>query len=188
MRRGALRSALSERLREGNLIVVDDLGFASPKTKDFINAIGALGLAEDSNQPKTLIVDSLDNANLILSSRNVPKTKVTNSFGVNIYDLIYHDKVVFSKAAIEELNELLDPVREGGKAEEAEVKPKAKKAAKKADGPVEAAETPKRPAKAKADDSGEEKAAKPKRTAKPKKDPKDSEAVNEESREAPENE
>ncbi|HMO81329.1 MAG TPA: 50S ribosomal protein L4 [Pyrinomonadaceae bacterium] len=195
MRRGALRSALSERLREGNLIVVDEFGFAAPRTKDFINAIGTLGLVEDSKQPKTLIVDSLDNANLVLSSRNVPKTKVTNSFGVNIYDLIYHEKVVFSKAAIEELNELLDPSREGGTADEADDKPKAKKAAKKdvkeADETGAAAEKPEKPkrsAKAKAEEPAakEEKAAKPKRAAKPKKEA--AKEVNDENKEASEDE
>ena len=42
--------------------------------------------------------------NLILSSRNVEKTKVTNSFGLNIYDIIYHEKLLISKAAVEELS------------------------------------------------------------------------------------
>src|SRR5688572_8433674 len=74
MRRGALRSALSERLREGNLIIVDEFGFATPKTKDFVAAIGGLGLSDDAKKvTKTLIIDSLDNSNLILSSRNVEK-------------------------------------------------------------------------------------------------------------------
>ncbi|HQU82156.1 MAG TPA: 50S ribosomal protein L4, partial [Pyrinomonadaceae bacterium] len=115
MRRGALRSALSERLREGNLIVVDEMTFDTPKTKDFVIAIGGLALSESKKAVKTLIVDSLDNANLILSSRNVQKTKVTNSFGLNIYDLLYHEKLVISKTAVEELNELLDPNRESSK-------------------------------------------------------------------------
>ena len=87
---------------------------------------------------KTLIVDSLDNANLILSSRNVKKTKVTNGYGLNIYDLIYHEKLLISKSAVEEINHLLDPKRESKAVEtEAEVvevkteeKPKAKKEAK----------------------------------------------------------
>src|SRR6476619_7528011 len=114
MRRGALRSALSERLREGNLIIIDEFGFQSPKTKDFLAAVNTLGLAENKKRAKTLIVDSLDNANLVLSSRNVQKTKVTNSFGLNIYDIIYHDKLVISKSAIEELNSLLDPGKEAG--------------------------------------------------------------------------
>ncbi len=137
MRRGALRSALSERLREGNLIVIDEFTFTNPKTREFLGAIGGLGLTENKKKPtKTLIIDSLDNLNLILSSRNVEKTKVTNSFGLNIYDLLYHEKLLISKAAIVELNELLDPKRESGKLEfetvevKAEEKPKAKKEAK----------------------------------------------------------
>jgi large subunit ribosomal protein L4 len=132
MRRGALRSALSERLREGNLIVIDDLGFSGPKTKDFLAAVAKLGLIENDIRPKMLIVDSLDNENLILSSRNVEKTKVTNPFGVNIYDLIFHEKLLFSKSAIAELEQILDPNPESAPEEAAPVeeKPKAKKAAK----------------------------------------------------------
>ena len=112
MRRGALRSALSERLREGNLIIIDEFGIENPKTKDFVGVLSTLGLVENKKQAKTLIVDSLDNENLVRSSRNVQKTKVVNSFGLNIYDLIYHEKLLISKAAVEELNNLLDPQRE----------------------------------------------------------------------------
>ncbi|MBX7061453.1 MAG: 50S ribosomal protein L4 [Pyrinomonadaceae bacterium] len=129
MRRGALRSALSERLREGNLIIVDEIGFAAPKTKDFLEALSALGLIENAKRAKTLIVDSLDNANLVLSSRNVQKTKVTNSFGLNIYDIVYHEKLVISKAAAEEIVSLLDPKQEGAAEPAAEAPAKAKKAA-----------------------------------------------------------
>jgi large subunit ribosomal protein L4 len=153
MRRGALRSALSERLREGNLIVVDEFSFAGPKTKDFVSAVEGLQLSNgDKKQVKTLIVDSLDNANLILSSRNVQKTKVTNSFGLNIYDILYHEKLLISKSAVEELNALLDPKREGTKeAEEAAPEAKPRKAPK-------------------AEAAGDEapKAAKPKKEAAPK--------------------
>ena len=119
MRRGALRSALSERLREGNLIVIDEFIIDSPKTKGFVNILSTLELADNKKQTKTLIVDSMDNANLILSSRNVKKTKVTNGYGLNIYDIIYHEKLLISKAGLEELNHLLDPEREksGAKAE-----------------------------------------------------------------------
>lgn len=140
MRRGALRSALSERLREGNLIVIDEFAFQAPKTKEFVGAIAGLKLAAGNDKAvKTLIVDSLDNANLIMSSRNVDKTKVTNSFGLNIYDILYHDKLLISRSAVEELNVLLDPKRENGREEETaeapapEAKPKrAKKAAEPA--------------------------------------------------------
>ena len=164
MRRGALRSALSERLREGNLIVIDEFGFKAPKTKDFLEAVGALGLIENRKRAKTLIVDSLDNANLVMSSRNVEKTKVTNSFGLNIYDILYHEKVLISKVAIEELNQLLDPGTENGKVEaEVEAKPKAKKA-EKAESTEEA--KPKKEAKPKVEKAEGE--AAPKKEAKPK--------------------
>ena len=147
MRRGALRSALSERLREGNLIVIDEFGFKNPKTSEFLGAINTLGLSANKKKPvKTLIIDSLDNLNLILSSRNVEKTKVTNSFGLNIYDIIYHEKLLISKAALEELTSLLDPKREGKADEVVEVKTEAKPKAKKESAPVEpeaAEETPK---------------------------------------------
>jgi large subunit ribosomal protein L4 len=112
MRRGAIRSALSERLREGNLIVIEDFGLNGPKTKDFLNAMQTLGIAEKKNATKTLIVDSLDNSNLVLSARNVEKTKITNSYGLNIYDIVYHDKLLISRSALDELVALLDPKRE----------------------------------------------------------------------------
>lgn len=167
MRRGALRSALSERLREGNVIVVDGFEFKAPKTKDFLEAIGALGLIEDKKRAKTLIVDSLDNANLVLSSRNVEKTKVTNSYGLNIYDILYHEKLVISKAAVEELNQLLDPKAESGKVEaETEEKPKAKKEAKPKAEKAAEGDAPKKEAKPKAEKAAE--GDEPKKEAKPK--------------------
>jgi large subunit ribosomal protein L4 len=104
MRRGALRSALSERVREGNVLVLDQFTLDEPKTKGFIQSLGTLGL-----EGKTLIVDSLDNENLLKASRNVKRAKVVNSYGLNIYDLLYHEKLVLSRAAVDELAELLDP-------------------------------------------------------------------------------
>ena len=104
MRQGALRSALSERVREGKVTLVDGWSLATPKTKDFVASLGNLGFAG-----KTLIVDSLDNENLILSTRNVQSTKVVNSFALNIYDLLYHEKLIISESAVKELEELLGP-------------------------------------------------------------------------------
>ena len=138
MRRGALRSALSERMREGNVLVVDGWAFEKPKTKEFIASLEKLGL--DAN--KTLIVDSLENANLVLSSRNVQRTKVVSSHGLNIYDLLYHEKLVLSRAAAEELEQLLGP-----KADKSEAV-KEKETAPEEATPVEAAK-PKRARKPK---------------------------------------
>jgi len=109
MRQGALRSALSERVREGNVVVVDGWSIDKPKTKDFAASLGSLGF-----DGKTLIVDSLENDNLILSARNIRRAKVVNSFGLNIYDLLYHDHLVLSRSAAEELEKLLGARRENG--------------------------------------------------------------------------
>jgi large subunit ribosomal protein L4 len=115
MRRGALRSALSERVREGNVFVVDGWSLDAPKTKEFAASLGTLGLAG-----KTLIVDSLDNDNLILSARNLRHTKVVNSFGLNIYDLLYHDQLVLSRDAASELEQLLGGVSQAATPEATE--------------------------------------------------------------------
>src|SRR6266478_9422142 len=116
MRKGALRSAISERIREGNVVVLEGFDLGVPKTKNFLASLGTLGLGG-----KTLIVDSLENENLLLAARNVKRTKVVNSYGLNIYDLLYHEKLVLSRRVIEELALLLDPVsrKNGADAEEA---------------------------------------------------------------------
>ena len=107
MRHGALRSALSERVREGKVVLVDGWSFDKPRTREFITSLKQLGL-----EGKTLIVDSLDNENLKLSTRNVQSAKVVNSFGLNIYDLLYHEKLIISQAAVKEIEQLLGPKTE----------------------------------------------------------------------------
>ncbi|HEY5404650.1 MAG TPA: 50S ribosomal protein L4 [Pyrinomonadaceae bacterium] len=134
MRQGALRSALSERVREGNVFVVEGWTMDKPKTKDFSTSLGKLGL-----NGKTLIVDSLENENLILSARNVRRAKVVNSFGLNIYDLLYHDHLVLSRTAAAEIDRLLGSRKDGEEVapvedapvEEAPAKPKRARKPKK---------------------------------------------------------
>jgi large subunit ribosomal protein L4 len=109
MRRGALRSALSERLREGNIVIVDEFILDEAKTRAFVAALSALGL-----EGKTLIVDNTDNENLLRASRNVKRTKVVGSNGVNIYDVLYHEKLVLSRSAAEALSQALDPKSNAG--------------------------------------------------------------------------
>jgi large subunit ribosomal protein L4 len=114
MRRGALRAALSERLREGNLVIVDELVFSNAKTKEFVGALKSLGF-----DGRTLIVDSNDNDNLLLSSRNVRSTKVVGASGLNIYDVLYHEKLVISRSAVELITRALDPSEGSSPAENA---------------------------------------------------------------------
>jgi large subunit ribosomal protein L4 len=98
MKRGALRSALSERLREGNIVVVDDFNLSDHKTKTFVGVAEALGLSK-----KTLVVETTAPQNLALASRNVPGITLAEDVNVNVYDVVAHDQLVFSKAAIEAL-------------------------------------------------------------------------------------
>ena len=69
-------------------------------------------------------MDTIDNENLLLASRNVKRAKVVGANGVNIYDVLYHEKLVFSRSAAETLSSLLDPKTtakaEGAADEEAE--------------------------------------------------------------------
>ena len=104
MRKRAMCSAISERLREGNLVIVDEWKFDQPKTREFIKTLNDLKL-----NGKTLIVDSLKNTNLMLASRNVQTAKVVNSYGVNIYDLVNHQKLVLTPKTVEELTGILQP-------------------------------------------------------------------------------
>jgi large subunit ribosomal protein L4 len=149
MRQGALRSALSERVREGRVLLIDSWALDKPKTKEFIASLKELGL-----EGKTLIVDSLDNENLLLSTRNVQSAKVVNSFALNIYDLLYHEKLIISEAAVKELEQLLGP--------KTEAKAAADGAGPASEQNVEAAEE-----KVEAAPTGNEEPAKPKRTKKP---------------------
>jgi large subunit ribosomal protein L4 len=94
----ALRKALSERLKAGDVVVVDDLKLSSPKTKDFIKVINALEL-----QGSTLVVSNGDNKNLTLASRNIENVVVVTSDSLNTYDVLRQDKLVFTKSAFEKV-------------------------------------------------------------------------------------
>jgi large subunit ribosomal protein L4 len=103
MRRGAIRSVLSERLREGGLVIVENFELQSHKTKDFVATLGALGF-----EKRTLIIDSLhDNGNLALSSRNLPGVTCVSPNGVNVYDLLTHEQLALTREAASELEKQL---------------------------------------------------------------------------------
>jgi len=102
MRRGAIRSVLSERLREGGLVVVEDFNLDSHKTKDFAAMLGALGLDK-----QVLVVAASDNSNLRLSSRNLPNVTLISANGVNIYELLTHEQIAFTKDALSQLDKQL---------------------------------------------------------------------------------
>jgi large subunit ribosomal protein L4 len=93
----ALRKALSERLKAGDVVVVDDLKLSSSKTKDFVGLMSTLELTGT-----TLIIAPADK-NLTLASRNVPDVALATSDSLNTYDILRPDKLLFTKSAFEKV-------------------------------------------------------------------------------------
>jgi large subunit ribosomal protein L4 len=104
MELGALRSALSAKLRDGELKVIEGFTLADHKTKTFKATLGSLECSR-----KVLVVDNGDNKNLALGTRNLPGVKLVPSFAVNVYDLLGYDRVLVSQAAATRLSESLGP-------------------------------------------------------------------------------
>ncbi len=97
----ALKSVLSMKLAEKQLLIVDALKLKEPKTKEFMALIKNLKL--DS----ALIVDQHDNKNLFLAARNIPKTKVIDVSQVTVYDVLNYNWLVLTKKAFDSLTERL---------------------------------------------------------------------------------
>jgi large subunit ribosomal protein L4 len=94
VRRMALASALSLRAKEQKIVIVDQLSFDKPQTKQIASVIKALGLT------KVLIVDRGENDKLTLSVRNLPKAKYLAPEGLNVYDILDFPGLVISKDAV----------------------------------------------------------------------------------------
>jgi large subunit ribosomal protein L4 len=94
----ALRKALSERLRAGDVVLVDELKLGSPKTKEFLGILSALEV-----KGTALLVSQASDKNLALASRNVPEVALTTSEALNTYDVLRSDKLVFTKGAFEQV-------------------------------------------------------------------------------------
>ncbi len=99
VRQQAVAMALSARYQEGNLVVLDDFTMEAIKTKEFVSIMEVLELNN------ALIVVNNENDELSKSSRNVPGYKVMKSDGVNVYDILLHEKLVVLQPAIEGLEE-----------------------------------------------------------------------------------
>lgn len=100
--RAAMRSILTERLQTNGLMVIDQLALENHKTKEFRKILDTFGL-----NARLLIVDSPANRNLYLSSRNLPGVRLLPAGSINVYDLVNHKQIVFSKNAILELQQRL---------------------------------------------------------------------------------
>ena len=102
VRRLALLSALSSKVKAEELIVLDNLAFDAPKTKSFVQVLEDLSITK-----KALFVTADLEESVALSARNIPGISVVTANGINVLDLVGHDQLVMTKAAVEKVEEVL---------------------------------------------------------------------------------
>jgi len=101
IRRIAMKSALSSKVNENNIIVLDDLNFEVPKTKQVVNMLENLKV-----DTKALIVLAEKNENVEKSARNIPGVKTSLVNTLNVYDILKYDKFIITKSAVEKVEEV----------------------------------------------------------------------------------
>ncbi|MBS4175710.1 50S ribosomal protein L4 [Bacillus sp. FJAT-49736] len=102
VRRLAIKSALSSKVLEANILVLESLSFDAPKTKEFAAVLKNLSVAK-----KALVVTDGTDANVALSARNIPGITVVDANGINVLDVVSHDQLIMTKAAVEKVEEVL---------------------------------------------------------------------------------
>ncbi|GGA44417.1 MULTISPECIES: 50S ribosomal protein L4 [Psychrobacillus] len=102
VRRLALLSALSSKVREESIVVLEGLAFDAPKTKEFVKVLSNLSIDK-----KALFVTADLDENVALAARNIPGITVVSATGINVLDLVGHDKLVLTKSAVEKVEEVL---------------------------------------------------------------------------------
>jgi len=100
-KRGAMKSALSSKVVDGNLIVVDNLMFEEFKTKKMIEVLKALNINE-----KVLLVIEGPDSHIVNSARNIPDLKTLYVNTLNVYDIIKYDKFLVTKEAVNKIGEV----------------------------------------------------------------------------------
>lgn len=101
IRRIAMKSALSSKVNEENIIVLDDLSFEAPKTKQVVNMLQNLKV-----DTKALIVLAEKNENVEKSARNIPGVNTSLVNTLNVYDILKYDKFIITKSAVEKVEEV----------------------------------------------------------------------------------
>ena len=99
---GALKSVLSRKLKESQVIVLDSLEVPTHRTQELVSLLTRLGA-----EGKVLLVDRKDNENLTLASRNNPRVKAVDALAVNVYDVVNRPWLVVSEQALGRLVEVL---------------------------------------------------------------------------------
>ncbi|MGI5999432.1 50S ribosomal protein L4 [Lachnoclostridium sp. An131] len=99
-KRLALKSALTSRLQENKLIVVDELKFDEIKTKNFVNVMNNL------KAEKALVVLNENDANVVMSARNIPTVKTALTNTINVYDILKYNTLILTKDAVATIEEV----------------------------------------------------------------------------------
>ncbi|MEJ6348090.1 50S ribosomal protein L4 [Holzapfeliella sp. He02] len=102
VRRLALKSALSQKVAGEDMVVVDQLSFDTPKTKEFANFLNNVKV-----DTKVLVVVDSENKNAALSARNLENVTIIPAEGLNILDIVNNQKIVLTKAAVQSIEEVL---------------------------------------------------------------------------------
>ncbi|MDQ0215711.1 large subunit ribosomal protein L4 [Oikeobacillus pervagus] len=102
VRRLAVKSALSSKVVSENILVLEALTFDAPKTKEFANVLKNLSV----DSKALVVINDLDQ-NVALSARNIPGITVVDANGISVLDVIAHDKLIMTKAAVEKVEEVL---------------------------------------------------------------------------------
>lgn len=105
-KKAALKSALSRRVKEGKVMIVNDFAIDEAKTKSFALKVAGIGV-----QGKALLIDTLENTNVVLASRNNPKLHFVDALHVNVYDVVNNSFIVLSQAGLDRLTEALSNER-----------------------------------------------------------------------------
>jgi len=100
----ARKSALAYKAKEKSIAVLEDFSFDTPKTKEYIKMLETLSL----NNKKTLLVLPELNKNVVLSSNNIKKAKVTTAEQLNTYDVVNAENIVFVESSIEKIDNFLN--------------------------------------------------------------------------------
>ena len=99
-KRAALKSALTSRVVDSKIVVLDEIKFNEIKTKNFANVMKNLKL------DKALMVIGDNDANVILSARNIPDVKVSQPNTINVYDILKYDTLIVTKDAVAKIEEV----------------------------------------------------------------------------------
>ncbi|QHT63361.1 50S ribosomal protein L4 [Paenibacillus lycopersici] len=102
VRRLAIKSALSSKVIDNEIIVLDQLALAQPKTKEFAAILNNLKVAR-----KALVVTANYEDNVALSARNIPNVKFVAADGINVLDVMKYDQLIITKEAVEKVQEVL---------------------------------------------------------------------------------